>query len=332
MAITTELRDELLEENITPAYERLSFFGSGSTYFGIVVLNVVLTIFTLGLYYPWAKAAYRKYIWNETEFKGSRFVFNGTGKEMFKGFLIAYAVFISFYIGISFLSSALVSTFGLIFILLFYVLILFLIPFAIYGAWRYRISRTSWRGIFFRFDGNFKEFLLLFIAQTILTIFTLGIYGSWRRVKIQQYLFSHTHIGNLSLDFYGKGETLFGINILGIIVSPLTLYLYLPIWIKERFNFTINNTAISDGERQAFLESDLQPSTAFGIIVSNFLLLIVTAGIAFPWTFCRKMKMYFEHILIPGDFDFDGLVQTDEDYRDATGDEMSDIFDIGIDF
>jgi len=60
----------------TPNRFKLKFFGAGSTYFGIVILNLLLTIVTLGLYYPWAKAAYRKYTWNEIEMKGSRFTFH----------------------------------------------------------------------------------------------------------------------------------------------------------------------------------------------------------------------------------------------------------------
>lgn len=310
-------------------FERLRFFGQGSTYFGIVALNVVLTLITLGLYYPWAKAAYRKYIWNESEFKGSRFVFNGTGKEMFKGFLIAYALLLGLYGAI--VMTAFVS-YGWIFFVLFYILMLVLIPFAVYGAWRYRVSRTSWRGIFFSFDGNFREFLKIFLPNLLLTILTLGIYGSWLRVKLQKYLFSHTRIGDLRLNFNGEGSTLFGINFLGIFLSVITLYIYLPFFIKNRFNFTVNNTSITDGEKLSFLKSDLKGGTSFKVLFVNALLLIFTVGLAFPWTFCRSMRMFFEHTMIPDHFDFDNLAQTDKNYKDATGDEMSDILDIGLDF
>jgi len=100
-----------MENNVSPPLldqpkEKISFFGKGATYFGIVAINLILTVVTVGLYYPWAKATYRKYIWNETEFKGSRFVFNGTGKEMFKGFLIAYLAFLGLTTMVGFLTYA----------------------------------------------------------------------------------------------------------------------------------------------------------------------------------------------------------------------------------
>ncbi len=309
--------------------EKISFSGNGATYFGIVALNVVLTIITVGLYYPWAKAAYRKYLWNESEFKGSRFVFNGTGREMFKGFLIAYLIILGFY-GLA--GAFMYIPFGYVLLGIAYLLILALIPFAIFGAWRYRISRTSWRGIFFSFDGDFREFLKLFIKGIILTLLTLGIYGAWMRVSIQQYLFSHTKIGDLRLDFHGKGEDLLIINIGYTILSYITLFILLPLFIKKRFEFSINNTTLSNGMKTRHLNSTLSNSTAWTIMFTNLLLIVFTAGLAFPWVIMRSMKMYFDHTEIPGVFDYDNLSQSPTDYRDATGDEMTDILDIGLDF
>ena len=37
----------------------ISFTGSGSEYFRIWIVNLLLTFVTLGLYYPWAKATNR---------------------------------------------------------------------------------------------------------------------------------------------------------------------------------------------------------------------------------------------------------------------------------
>jgi uncharacterized membrane protein YjgN (DUF898 family) len=323
-----------MNSNIPPRTENesddyLAFFGKGSTYFGIVVVNVVLTLITLGLYYPWAKAAYRKYLWNETEFNDSRFVFNGTGKEMFKGFLIMYSIFISFYISILVFAT---SKYGFLFILSFYLLLIALIPFAIFGGWKYRVSRTSWRGIFFAFDGNLSDFMVLFFKNLALTIITFGIYGSWMRVNIQRYLFSHTQIGDLRFDFKGHGSDLFGINILGFILLYPTLFLYLPIFIKNRFNFTVNYTYLQDGSKRQRFISTLENGTAWQTLVVNGLLLIVTLGLAFPWTFMRTMRMYMDHVIVPDAFNYDELTQSDNDYTDASGDELSDMMDIDFGF
>lgn len=347
----------------------LSFYGEALRFFGIIALNALLTIISLGLYYPWAKAAYRKYLWNETEFKDSRFVFNGTGLEMFKGFLVVYG----FFLVLLLLGSLLPPAWILGLMGLFYLSLIVLIPFAIYGGWRYRVSRTSWRGIFFSFDGNLKEFIKLFIPQLLLTIITLGIYAPWMRVKLQKYLFSHTSIGDLKFDFHGKGVDLFVINIVGGLLSLITLYLYIPIYIKERFNFTINNTTLQDDHKRRAFVSTLENGEAWVTLIVNVLIMIVPiialsfssflvmdifssgslgggsivgsitsiitslitfAALLLPMAFVyiRTMRMYAKNIEVPDDFDYDNLRQSDKDYRDATGDELSDVLDIGLDF
>ena len=65
----------------------LSFHGEGSKYFVIRLLNAILQAVTFNFYYPWAKAAKLDYLYEQTEFAGSRFKFHGTGKEMFIGYL-----------------------------------------------------------------------------------------------------------------------------------------------------------------------------------------------------------------------------------------------------
>jgi len=306
---------------------RFSFFGEGAKYFGIIVVNYLLTLVTLGLYYPWAKAAVRKYLWNETELRRSRFVFHGTGKEMFRGFVIAYIVFGSL---ILLTFSNILGVYGIFF---FYLAMIFLYPVAYYSGWRYRISRTSWRGIFFSFDGKFSEFLKIFGVQILLTIITFGIYYAWMRVKLQKYLFEHTKFGQYRLDFHGEGGTLFGIDILGGLLMYPTLFLIVPHWIKERFNFTIRNTTITDGEIRKRLISTLDNKKTYKVLLTNFLLLVVTLGLAFPWTIMRRLKMQFESIEVSNMVDLDKIDQGElNDYRDATGDELLDVFDLDLDF
>ena len=64
----------------------LEFHGKGSEFFSIMIVNWLLTLVTLGLYYPWARAKKLRYIYGQTELNNERFHFAGTGKEMFKGF------------------------------------------------------------------------------------------------------------------------------------------------------------------------------------------------------------------------------------------------------
>ena len=308
--------------NAHPQHHNFFFTGKGSRYFGIWAVNIILTILTLGLYYPWAKAAVRKYLWNETTLDGDPFVYHGTGKEMFKGFIIAY--------GIIFALFGLIILFPMAFIL-FYVGLILLGPVAIFGAWKYRLSRTSWRGIFFSFRGNMTEFLKLYFKNIFLTIITLGIYGSWMRVNIMKYLLSHSQFGQYKLDFKGSGGEMFGINITGIILSVITLYIYLPWFIANSFNFTINNVEVEQEDGSVYpLKSTLTGGSTFSVLITNALMVMFTLGLAFPWAAMRSQKLFTESVNVHDEVDLENLKQDSEDYRNATGDDLLDILDMDL--
>ncbi|HXI78282.1 MAG TPA: DUF898 family protein, partial [Steroidobacteraceae bacterium] len=58
--------------------EQLRFTGSGAEYFGIWIVNLLLTIVTLGIYSAWAKVRRLQYFYRNTEIAGSSFVFHGS--------------------------------------------------------------------------------------------------------------------------------------------------------------------------------------------------------------------------------------------------------------
>lgn len=326
-----EMNTDFLDKDM-PEIHDLQFYGDGAKYFGIVALNLLFTILSLGLYYPWAKTAFRKYLWSEAEMDGSRFTFNGKATEIVKGFLLVYGIFIlSQVLPQIFMNSGSFDKLFILYLILF-VLLIAVLPLAVFGSYRYRISRTSWRGIYFGFDGKLKEFAGIFYLQLFLTIITVGIYSSWMRVKLMKYLFSHTKLGENRLDFHGDGGTLFGINLLGGVLMYPTLGMYIPIWMKNRFNFTIDHLTIQNETKRRALRSSLENREAWTTLMVNGLLLIVTLGLAFPWTIMRKMRMYLSNIIIPQEFKFDNLSQSETNYKDGTGDEIGDFLDIGFDF
>ena len=72
----------------------LSFHGSGIELFKITIVNLLLTIVTLGIYYFWARTRMRQYVYAHVEFEDDRFVYHGTGKELLLGWLQAMAFLI----------------------------------------------------------------------------------------------------------------------------------------------------------------------------------------------------------------------------------------------
>jgi Predicted membrane protein len=194
------------------------------------------------------------------------------------------------------------------------------------------MSRTSWRGIFFSFNGRYSSFFRIYLGYFFLTLFTIGLGYPWLKVALQKKLFSHTSLGNMQMRFTGDGGTLFGINLLGYFLSYLTLGIYAPKWIKERLKFTVENTHLMDDYHSGSLTCHLRYGQAFEILFSNLLLLIFTVGLAYPFTHMRYLKMIFSNIELPAELNYDNIQQVAASRAEATGDQLFDILDLDIDF
>lgn len=133
------------------ALNRFNFHGVGGTLFGIQIVNLFLSIVTLGIFSFWGRVRVRQYLMSQTEFAGDRFAYHGTGKELLIGWIKA-AVFL----GIPFLMLVLLSA-GV----LAYIIVAAFMPIAVVSARRYRLSRSSWRSIRFSFRGRVWAFAWL---------------------------------------------------------------------------------------------------------------------------------------------------------------------------
>lgn len=303
----------------------LSFTGKGSTYFGIVIVNWLLTVITLGIYYPWAKARTLKYIYGSTVFNADQFVFHGTGKEMFIGFLKTLLILLVLAAVVIAFTLADMQILGIV---IAYLLLFAFIPLAIHGSYRYRMARTSWRGIRFGYRGNKWELFGNMILWLFLTLITLGIYSAWMEVKMRKYVYSNVRAGSASFAYDASGGQYLWILIKGYLLTIITLGIYMFWWQKQIFDFYVNNMQVAEGDKKLTFKSQVTGGGIFKLSIVNLLILIFTLGIGFAWVQMRTYRYFINNIQIEGDLNVDTLTQTEADYSDATGDEMADFFDI----
>jgi uncharacterized membrane protein YjgN (DUF898 family) len=312
--------------------QKTQFYGEGGKYFGIVIVNFILTVITLGLYYPWARAKTLQYLYGETEFAGNRLTFHGTGKEMFMGFIkavgILFVLYIILVVGIASKNPALILS-G---VLVFFVGFLLIIPLAIHGGLRYRMSRTSWKGIHFGYRGKLSELLGLYFKGLFLTIITLGIYGPWFSASLERYIADNLRLGNVRFRFDGQGKDLFIIVLKFAFLVYLTLGIYTFWYLRNINHWAINNLKLIQDEQEYSFISTLTPGQIFETSLINLLLVIFTLGIGFPWAVMRQMRLIFDNIELQGAFNADAVIQTEGDYSDATGDDLLSMLDIGLHF
>ncbi|GAO43458.1 YjgN family protein [Flavihumibacter petaseus] len=314
-------------------YYKLNFQGSGLELFRIKLVNLILTMLTLGLYYPWAKAKTLDYLYNQTYFEDSPFSFTGTGKEMFKGFIKAMLILLVFY------AALIISMrFGedhpgwfLTGVLCFYLLFIVMMPFILHGSYRYRMAKSNWRGIRFGYVGERKVLVGIFLKGFFLTLITFGIYGAWFQVNLRRYMLSNVRIGNANFVYDADGMDFFLLNIKGYFLTIFTLGIYWFWWQRDLYRFFVNNLRLEQGENKAlFFNSRAEAVDFFELIVLNTLIVFLTLGLGTPWATTRTLNFVTRNMLINGYVAFDELEQAQEAYSDATGEEFSDLLDFGF--
>lgn len=317
-----------MEEKVqSSANYKLEFKGNGSSFFSIIMVNWLLTILTLGFYYPWAKAKQLRYIYNATVLNGDSFSFQGTGKEMFKGFITAVLIFAILYGGLYLFIYLGMPFIGL---LVFYVGLIAVLPLAIHGSYRYRMSRTSWRGIRFGYRGDRKEFTLSFFKWIFFTFITFGIYGSWMAMNMRNYLLSNVRFGDAEFDYDGDGGDYFMLNLKGYFLTIFSLGIYGFWWQKDLFAYYVDNLSLQKGDEKINFTSNATGGDFFSLIMVNLLIVIFTLGLGYAWVAMRTIKFVFEHIELDGNLDLNNLLQTEENYKDATGEDMSDFLNLDM--
>ncbi|WP_323140670.1 YjgN family protein [Massilia phyllosphaerae] len=149
------------EAAVAPAPLSLSFSGSGAEYFRIWIVNLLLSVATLGIYSAWAKTRRLQYFYRNTHLAGASFDFRGDPKAILRGRLLAVAV-----LGAYHYAFGLSRTTGLVIV----AVLLLGLPFMMRSALRFRLSNTWYRGLPFGFSGSVKHAYLVYLLPIALVV------------------------------------------------------------------------------------------------------------------------------------------------------------------
>ena len=154
-----------------PVWGQFEFRGKASEYFAIWIVNMALTILTLGIYSAWAKVRRERFFYGNTVVHGSHFEYTADPLIVLRGRILAVVLF-----GLLYAVLLIYPQWGLFaiagFILVF--------PFMVVTSTSFRLRNTRYRNIRFRFDrdfvGAYRLFLIPLGAALLLTAL---LYGAW---------------------------------------------------------------------------------------------------------------------------------------------------------
>lgn len=289
----------------------LQYYGRVGKLYAIWFPNLILNILTLFLYKPWSKVKTRKYIFSNVEIFGDRLECCATGRDFLKGFLVVYHIFLVVCILLFAIISGVYTHFFTednIVIhtndLSFFAqvsAIVFIIGFCVsyyvqYSSIRNHITKLKWRSMFGKLCVSAKDYTKLRIGRMIVNFLTLGLAVGKSDLIARRNIVNNSAIGKTKFIFTGDISGLNSVNFMTGILAIPTLFISRLWYLAALKNYSWRSTSIGNIK----FDATYSGSKILGLIVSNLIIFIATAGLGTPIIIHRIAKFHIDNIQING--------------------------------
>lgn len=340
------------------------FTGTGSEYFRIWIVNLALTIVTLGIYSAWAKVRRLQYFYRNTSLLGNSFDYHGDPIAILKGRIIGIGLLVAY--------NA-TAAFSVALGLLVFVLLIAVLPWLIQRSICFKLHNSSYRGLRLRFNGSMGGAYAAFLGWPILGYLTLGLLFPFAHQRIKAYQHNNSAYGSAQFKFtadvgpfylvYLKmlGMALVPMIVFGIVAGGmglfaamdpqardpakigtamikffiaimalyLVLFLVLGPWFAARMqNLVWNRTALGPH----VFSSWVRARDLLAIYLTNFILVVITLGLYKPFADIRLAKYRLTHMAVTPQGNLDDFFAHEQQAVNALGEETANVFDVDISF
>jgi uncharacterized membrane protein YjgN (DUF898 family) len=194
-----------------PSRSRLQFTGSGAEYFRIWVVNLLLTLATVGAYSAWAKVRKTRYFCQNTRLDGHAFDYHGAPLAILRGRMLAVVLLAAYTWSFDISRTVGLATIAVLCIAG---------PWLFMKAQQFRFRNTSWHGLRFGFDAataaayrTLLPLLLVWFSGTIagallaadVLLVTIGALTAlllpWMHHRLKQFQHAHVRYGGIRAAF-----------------------------------------------------------------------------------------------------------------------------------
>ncbi len=315
------------------------FTGNGRDYFKIWIVNLLLSILTLGIYSAWAKVRRLQYFYRNTRLAGAVFEYHGTPIAILKGRLIAFVLLVAYTVA---------GNLNLLLAILAFVLLAAVMPWLIVRSLRFKLYNSSYRGLRFGFAGSDGAAYAVFLLLPVLSVLTLYLLAPFAHYKIKQYQHYNSRFGDTFFRFDATAGNFYGIYLkaLGLlllagvffgisaalhmsvlmVVLPL-VYLYIVGFLAVRLpNLIWSKTGLGEHD----LYSRMEVGKYLWIAFTNLLGIVFTLGLYIPFAQIRMAHYKFSCMGLLAQGDLAGFVAGQVQADSATGEETAEMFDLDI--
>lgn len=358
-----------LEEPIAPRKLVLEFRGSAREYFRIWIVNLCLTLLTLGIFSAWAKVRKKRYFYSHTTLDGTPFQYLGQPIPILKGRVIAATAFLVYYASSHFFTSLLPYILGAGAVLA---------PWVIVRSAAFNARYSAFRNMTFRFEGNYLDALKALYAWGLIPIlvvgtifnwwgkfvvggvvfFVFGISFPWWIRRFKNFIIGHSFYGGKKGTFSATGGQFFKVYFIsGLIIVAMMIItgIFVAILVasikKPQILFSLIAVPVYAGYVLAYAyvqahsgnlawnNTQLGPlrfqSTLLGrrmakLYLGNALGIIVSLGLLTPWAVMRTLKYRADNLQVLPEGELTDFQGSETSSVQAIGSEMGDFFDVDL--
>ena len=310
------------------------FTGRAGEYFRIWIVNICLSIVTLGIYSAWAKVRRKRYFYGNTLLGDSAFEYLADPKAILKGRIVVVGGF-----AIYSLVGRIDPMAGLAMALVF----LGVLPWLIVRASRFNAVNSAHRNVRFDFRAGYGEMARLLTLPIVLVPLTLGLLYPYYAYRKRRFFVEHSSYGTTPFAFdasagayylvYLRSALMFVVFLAGSVVTLGLGALPFYIWFAAYRDGALARLTWKS-TRLGGLRFDCAWKTVglFKLYLVNSLGVIFSAGLLGPWAAVRTARYQLKRLSLRPGGEIGAFLAAAQEQVGAIGDEASDLlgFDFGL--
>ena len=318
------------------------FRGDGAEYFKIWIVNILLTIVTLGVYSAWAKVRNKRYFYSNLYLDGESFRYLADPITILKSRVIAVVVFVAFVV----LSELFPVAGGVLALAL-----MGITPLLVVRSLNFNHRVSAYRNIQFRFGASYGEAAMALLVWPILGVLTLGLLYPYAVRKSSEFLVRNSRYGTADFDFeattwdYGRIFLIF----FGVLIATLTLIAGFPMLVGGAIGLSsivalagylfagayltvmLTNVYYNSASLQAHeFAANLEVLGYTKVFVVNAILTVVTLGLFLPFAKVRMAKYRADHTQFIAAGSLEEFAAAEREQVSALGEELGEVFDFDV--
>ncbi len=325
----------------------LHFDARTSDYFRLWIVNLCLTLLTLGIFSAWAKVRKKRFLYAHTSLDGTPFEYRGRPLPILRGRLVAAAVLL-----VWFTAGKLAP------VLLPALLVVgaIALPWIIVRTASFNARSTAYRHLTLEFQAGYWEATKMLLGGVLITVITLGFGFPVFRQRLARFLVQHTRYGGIRGVFFATSKPF-----LKAYVVAFTLTLALAFVIFFLVFFVLGMASSSDPETDSllvlvpiyviyvvgffyaqtrmrnviwnhtevgplFFQSNLRVREVLWLYLTNAVAIVASLGLLVPWAEVRMLRYRASRLSVLLDGSWDEFRGTPAQAPSAVGAEIADVF------